>query len=112
MTEERLNQIFDDLLNAESIQGISDVLSPLSEDDLDAVSRDFMEMYSQELAIGAIECSAWLCGNLLINANQSSILFMQTVLQLINVEAEKRRRILMSLQAAGWNPGGFTGGRR
>jgi hypothetical protein len=91
MNERELDRIFDQLLEADCPTEMSDLLTPLSNDDLDAIYEDFLVQYSQELAVGALERSEWLCGNLIINANQPSICFARTVLDLVRGDIEKRK---------------------
>lgn len=91
MNEKELEQIFNALQNANCPCEMSDVLSPLSYDELLAVEDDLFDHYGQELALGALERSEWLCGNLIVNANQPSICFLRTALDAIRVEIERRR---------------------
>jgi hypothetical protein len=91
MDEQRLEPIFNELLDADCPCEMSDVLSPLSDDDLRAVYEDFFVQYGQELALGALERSEWLCGNLIVNANQPSICFLRTVLDVVRGEIERRK---------------------
>jgi hypothetical protein len=56
----------------------------------DAVYEDFLVQYGQELALGALERSEWLCGNLIINANQPSICFLRTALNVMRGEIKGR----------------------
>jgi hypothetical protein len=91
MNEHELDQIFDQLLEANCPCEMSDLLSPLSNDDLNAVYEDFLVQYSQELALGALERSEWFCGNLIINANQPSICFTRTALDVMRHEIETRK---------------------
>ena len=96
MDEQRLDRIFDGLLEANRPCEMSDVLSPLPDDDLQTAYEDFLVQYSQELALGALERSEWFCGNLIINANQPSICFMQTALDAIRGEIEKRKAAVVA----------------
>jgi hypothetical protein len=83
MNDEQLEQIFSELQDANCPSEMSDVLSPHSHDDLNAVYEDFLGQYGQGLAFGALERSEWLCGNLIINANQPSICFLRAVLDVV-----------------------------
>jgi len=94
MDEQRLDQIFDELLEANCPCEMSDLLTPLSHHDLKAVYEDFLIQYSQELALGALERSEWLCGNLIINANQPSICFLRTALDAVLIEMDRRKATL------------------
>jgi hypothetical protein len=91
MDEQRLEQVFNELLDANCPCEMSDLLSPLSDDDLQAVYEDFLVQYAQELAVGALERSDWFCGNLVINANQPPICFLRTALDLMRDEIKKRK---------------------
>ncbi len=89
-TEERLNQIFQDLLDAACICEMSGLLKSLSTEEIAATYEDFLVHYAHELALGALERSEWLCGNLIINANQPSICFLRTALDGIRSEIDQR----------------------
>jgi hypothetical protein len=90
--EDRLEQIFNDLLDANCICEMSDVLTPLTKSELDAAYKDFLIQYSQELALGVLERSDWICGVLLVNANQPSICFCRMALDAIRDETDRRKR--------------------
>lgn len=91
MTEEQLEIIQDQLAAANCSYEMSDVLSPLSNDQLQDVHEDLLDQYGQELALGALERSEWLCGNLIINANHPSICFTRTALDAVGAEIEERK---------------------
>jgi hypothetical protein len=101
MDEQELDQIFDQLLEANCVCELNDVLSPLSYDDLEAVYEDFFVQFSQELALGALERSEWLCGNLTINANQASVSFLRTALDVVRGETERRKARATDASATG-----------
>lgn len=50
-----------------------------------------MVQYGQELALGALERSEWVCGALIINANQDSLCFVRTTLDAVRDEMEQRK---------------------
>ncbi len=91
MNEQKRDQIFDQFLEANCPCEMSDVLSPLPDDDLQAVHEDILDQYGLELAFGALERSAWFCGNLIVNANQEAICFFQTALDVVRSEIGKRQ---------------------
>lgn len=91
MNDQQLEQVFDELQDANCPCEMLDVLSPLPDDDLQEVYEDFLVQYGQELALGALERSEWVCDNLIINANQPSICFLKTALNEIRREIEKRK---------------------
>jgi hypothetical protein len=91
MTTQQLDEIFDALEDVTCPSEMGIVLLPLSYDDLLAVEDDLFDQYSQELALGALERSEWLCGNLIINANQPSICLTRTALGAIRGEIEARK---------------------
>jgi hypothetical protein len=70
------------------------LLSPLSHDDLEAVYEDILAQYSQELALGALERSEWLCGAFFINANQGPICYLETALDVVGAEMSKRKAMM------------------
>jgi hypothetical protein len=90
VSEKRLDEVFDNLLETHCIHQMSGVLAPLTEDELEAVYNDFIKEFAQELALGALEQSEWMCGNLIINANQNSIRFVGSALDAIRLEIECR----------------------
>lgn len=91
MNEQQLEGLFNALKEADCSSEMSDVLSPLSEADLDSVHDEFLDQYGLELALGALERSAWRCGNLIINANQPSICFFGTALEAIREKKRERK---------------------
>ena len=99
VSEERLEQIYDDLQDAGCICEMNAVLSALTKDDLEATYGDFMVQYGQELALGALERSEWVCGTLIINANQASLCFVGTALDAMRDEMEQRKAAVVGGQA-------------
>lgn len=91
ISEKRLQQIYDDLQDAGCICEMSALLSALTDEDLEATYCDFMMQYGQELALGALERSEWVCGTLIINANQASLCFVRTALDAMRAEIEQRK---------------------
>jgi hypothetical protein len=90
-TEERLDQIFQELMDTDCVCEMSAVLTPLPDCELEAAYTDFLVRYSQELALGALERSEWICENLIIIANQQSICFVRTTLDAMRNELERRK---------------------
>jgi hypothetical protein len=101
ITEERLDQIFENLVDADDPCGMSDVLSALSDDELGAVEESALVQFGSELAQGTLECSAWICGLLLINANQPSICFNGLVLDAVETEAKRRKVVMLEPPSCG-----------
>ncbi len=91
MTDKQLHTVYSALQDANCPCEMSEVLSPLPDDDLDAVYEDLLVQYGRELALGALERSEWACGNLIVNANQPSICFVRTALEVIRTEIEERK---------------------
>jgi len=91
ISEESLEQIFSELLDAGCICGMSAVLTTLTDAELEGVYKDFLVQYGQELALGALERSEWFCNNLVINANQPAVYFFHTALDAIRDEIERRK---------------------
>ena len=89
--EEQLERIYDDLLDAGCTCEMSAVLTVLTNDHLKATYENFLVRFGQELALGALERSEWLCGTLIINANQPAISFVRTALDAMRDEMELRR---------------------
>ncbi|MGJ5813699.1 hypothetical protein [Paludibaculum fermentans] len=93
MTDEQLDRIFASLQDANCPFEMNVVLSPLSDDDLQATYANLLVQYGQELALGALERSEWPCGNLIVNANQASICFVNTVLDAVRSEIRCRKAV-------------------
>jgi hypothetical protein len=91
MTEERFAQIYDELQRANCTCDMSAFLSVLPDHELQTVFEVFLDQYGQELAAGALECSDWLCGTLIINGNQSSIYFLWAAVHVMRTEMERRK---------------------
>jgi len=91
MTDEQLDKLFDALLDANCLCEMSDLLSPLSDDDIHAVHEEFLFQYGQELASGALERSEWTGGNILISANQPPICFLRTALDAVRKLMDGRK---------------------
>ena len=91
MDEQRLENIFHELLDADCPCEMSDLLSPLSDDDLDSIHENLLDQFGQELCDGALERSDWLCGAFIIAANQGPISFLEAALDVVRNEMEKRR---------------------
>ena len=100
ISEERLEQIFNNLVEADCICEMSAVLTTLADAELEAVYEDCLEQYGQELALGALERSEWVCGTLIVNANQPSICFSQTALDAVRNEIEQREAALAGTRSA------------
>jgi hypothetical protein len=91
MTKKQIARLFDELQDADCTCEMSDLLSPLSYDDLQTAHEDLLDQFGHELAMGALEQSGWLCGNLLINANQGSVSFLGMVLDVVRAEMNGRK---------------------
>jgi hypothetical protein len=96
ISEKRLEQIFNSLLDADRIHKMSAVLTPLTNAELEAMYEDCLEQYGMQLALGALERSDWVCGTLVINANSASIEFNRTALDAIRSEGERRKAALLA----------------
>lgn len=90
-TQERIDRTFNELLVAESALTRRNILSAIWDDDLQAVHDAAFEHYAYELAFGAVERSAWVCGNIIVNANQGPIRSAQTVLEAVRTEMDWRK---------------------
>ena len=67
------------------------MLSALPDHELKTVLEVFFDQYGQELAAGALECSDWLCGTLIINGNQPPIYFLRAAVRVMRAEMERRK---------------------
>jgi hypothetical protein len=101
MTDEQLEQTFNELLDADCPCEMGDLLSPLSKDDLESIHEHLLDQFGQELCDGALERSDWLCGAFIINANQGPICFLETALGVVRAEIERRKATAGGDLAAG-----------
>ena len=99
--EERLDQIFDTLVEADGFDDMGAVLSVLTDDELRDTQESAVFQFGIELAEGACERSEWLCGELVINGNQASICFHRRLLDAVKHETDRRRSDLSEPPSCG-----------
>lgn len=90
MTEQRFDEIFDELLDADCVCSMTAVTAALPDDEVQEAYRSFLIEYGQNLALGALEQSEWMCGTLIINANQEDIAFVRMALDALRSEIAER----------------------
>ncbi|MGD0581215.1 MAG: hypothetical protein ABSC08_20145 [Bryobacteraceae bacterium] len=92
MNEERLEQIYAALEDADCVSGMITVLTALTDEELEAAFDNFSVYYSLERFFGAVERSQWMSGMLTINANRPDIFFVRTAFDAICDEKKRRKK--------------------
>lgn len=70
----------------------SQILTALSDDELRVGYDNVLKQFGLELAIGSCEDSQWIDGNLVIQANEEPIHFLQVAFYAIRLEMQRRKR--------------------
>jgi hypothetical protein len=90
VSEERIRQIYTQLRHMGCLCRIGDVLTTLTDAELETFYDDFVGLYGEVLALGALERSEWVSQTFTISANQESIHIVRTSLDAMRSEMERR----------------------